>query len=659
MHVNASHRRLPPRGRPVPGGVPATDGVGARTRTPPGAGQTRPGGVRRWRVAAGVWLLGAWAWLALPVAWAAHGYALWGHLKYPADFAHFDYVNPHAPKGGELRLVSNSRASTFDKYNPFTLRGNAPAYVSDLVFDTLLVGAADEVGAAYGLLAEDVQVAPDGLSATFRLRREARFHHGKPVLAEDVRHTFETLVGPHTSPVYKTLLADVAGVDVLDARTVRFRFRQPNRELPLTVGGLPIFSRDWGVDPATGRRKPFNEVVMEHPIGSGPYRIGPVKFGRDITYVRDPHYWARDLPVRRGTFNFDRITVKIYKDNTARLEALKAGEFDLMRFFSAGDWARRVKGKRFDTGELVKAEFRHRLPTGFQSYVLNTRRAPLDDIRVRQALALALDFEWMNERLFYGSYERVRGLFGNTACAAQGEPDEAQARLLRPWLGTLPPAVLGPMAEPPRAGTPQALRANLKAAQALLREAGWTYRDGALRNARGEPLVLEYLDSNEAGARVVTPWQHNLARIGVQLRYRAVDFALYQQRLRTFDFDIVTLAFGGTHSPGAEYADLFGSAAARTEDSGNFTGLANPAVDDLIERMVRAKREEDFLAACRALDRAVAHLHVLIPQWSAPTHRMAYNAWRLDRPAHMPPYASGEGWAIETWWARPEARGAR
>ncbi len=596
--------------------------------------------------------------LAAPV-WAAHGYALWGHLKYPPGFAHFDYVNPDAPKGGELRLVSNLRTSTFDKYNPFTLRGSAPAYLSDLLFDSLLAGAADETGAAYGLLAEDVQLAPDRLSATFRLRREARFHNGKPVQAEDVRHTFETLLGPHTSPAYKTILADLEGVDVLDARTVRFRFKAPNRELPLTVGGIPIFSRDWGVDPATGLRKPFNEVVMDIPIGSGPYRIGPVKFGRDITYVRDADYWARDLPVRRGTFNFDRITVKIYKDNTARLEALKAGEFDLMRFFSAGDWARRVKGQRFDRGELVKAEFRHQLPTGFQSYVLNTRRPPLDDRRVRQALALALDFEWMNERLFYGSYERVRGLFGNTACAARGEPDAAQRRLLEPWRAQLPPEVFGPMYAPPVAGTPERLRANLRLAQALLRQAGWTYRDGALRNAQGQPLVLEYLDSNEAGARVVTPWARNLARLGVELRFRPVDFALYQQRLRTFDFDVISLAFQGTHSPGAEYADLFGSVAARTEDSGNFSGLASPAVDDLIARMVQADTEPAFLAACRALERVVAHSQVLIPQWSAPTHRMAYNAWRLARPADMPPYASGEGWAIETWWATSAAPAAR
>ncbi|WP_068169628.1 extracellular solute-binding protein [Hydrogenophaga taeniospiralis] len=589
-----------------------------------------------------------------PGVWAAHGYALWGELKYPDGFTHFAYVNPAAPKGGELRLVSNLRVSTFDKFNPFTLRGNAPAYLPDLMFDTLLTGSLDETGAGYGLLAEDVSAASDGLSVTFRLRREARFHNGKPVLAADVKHSFDILMGPYTSPAYKTILEDVAGLDVLDEHTVRYRFKKPNRELPLTVGGLPVFSRAWGdaLDPKTGRRKTFDQVVMDPPIGSGPYKIGPVQFGKDITYVRDPGYWARDLPVRRGTANFDRITVKIYKDNTARLEALKAGEFDLMRFFSAGDWARRVNGKRFNTGELVKAEFSHRLPMGFQSYVLNTRRKPLDDIRVREALGLAMDYEWMNRQLFYGGYQRVQGLFGNTDCSPTGEPGSQELALMQRWRAQLPAAAFGPMYTPPRTDGENSLRANLRRAQALLREAGWTVQGGQLRNAQGQAMVLEYLDSAETGARVVTPWMRNLEKLGIELRFRPVDFALYQQRLRGFDFDIISIAFGGTPNPGAEYADLFGSHAAKTEDSGNFAGVNNPAVDALIARMVDARTKPDFLAACRALDRVISHSHYLIPQWSATTHRMVYNAWRLERPKDMPPYAAGEGWAIDTWWSR-------
>jgi microcin C transport system substrate-binding protein len=601
-----------------------------------------------------IWVL---SWLAFTVApaWAAHGYALWGTLKYPAEFAQFDYVNAQAPKGGELRLVSNLRVSTFDKYNPFTIKGSAPAYLSSLMFDSLLAGSLDETASGYGLLAEDVSVAADGLSATFRLRKAARFHNGDPVLARDVKHSYDTLVGPFVSPGYRSLLDDVAGVDVLDARTVRYRFKKPNRELPLTVGGLPVFSHRWGEDDTVkgGKAKPFDQVVTDIPIGSGPYKIGPVNFGKDITYVRDPAYWAHDLNVRRGSANFDRITVKIYKDSTARLEALKAGEFDLMRFFSAGDWARRVNGRKFDTGELVKAEFKHRLPTGFQSYVLNTRRPKLSDPRVRQALGLALDYEWMNRQMFYGAYQRVQDLFGNTDCQASGEPSDAELALLAPWRSQIPEAVFGPMAVPPRTDGDQSLRANLRQAQQLLKDAGWTYRDGALRNTQGEALVLEYLDSAETGVRVVTPWARNLEKIGIQLNFRPVDFALYQQRLQKFDFDITSIAYGGTNNPGQEYADLFGSKAADTEDSGNLAGLKSPAVDALIARMTSAKRQQDLLPACRALDRVVMHSYILVPQWSAGTHRIAYNAWRLAKPDAMPPYAQGEGWAIDTWWAQP------
>jgi microcin C transport system substrate-binding protein len=584
--------------------------------------------------------------------WAAHGYALWGDLKYPPNFPHFEYVNPKAPKGGELRLVSNSRASTFDKYNPFTIKGSAPAYLSSLMFDSLLMGSLDETASAYGLLAEDVNVAQDGLSATFTLRREAQFHNGDAVLARDVKHTVDTLLGPHTSPAYKTMLEDVAGVevvgDVAHSRVVRFTFKRPNRELPLTVGGLPIFSHRWG------KGKPFNEVVMDHPIGSGPYTIGQVRFGKDITYARDPKYWGRKLNVRLGTGNFDRVTVKIYKDNTARLEALKAGEFDAMRFFSAGDWARRVTGRKFDSGELVKAELPHRLPTGFQSYVLNTRRPLLQDVRVRQALGLALDYEWMNRQMFYNAYQRVNGLFGNTACQATGTPSADELALLQPWRERVPDDVFGPMTQPPRTDGEHSLRENLRQAQRLLLEAGWTYREGALRNAQGQAMELAYLDSNEAGARIVTPWMRNLEKLGITLKFRPVDFALYQQRLQKFDFDITSMAFPGTHSPGQEYADMFGSKAADTEDSGNFTGIKNPAVDALIQAMTRAKTHADLLPACRALERVIAHSHLLVPQWSAPTHRLAYSALRLAQPAAaMPAYtAAPELWVIDTWWSK-------
>ena len=595
-------------------------------------------------------LLFFFIWVMSAPSWAAHGYALWGDLKYAANFSHFEYVNPNAPKAGELRLVSNLRVSTFDKYNPFTIKGSAPAYLTDLMFDSLLTGALDETGSGYGLLASDVAVAADGLSATFRLRPEARFHNGDPVLALDVKHSFDTLMGPHTSPAYKSLLEDVAGVDLVDERTVRYRFKKPNRGLPLTVGGLPVFSRQWGVE--NGKSKPFDQVVTDTPLGSGPYKIGPVRFGKDITYVRDLHYWAKDLNVKRGTSNFERITVKIYKDNTARLEALKAGEFDLMRFFSAGDWARRVTGKRFDAGELVKAEFKHRLPSGFQSYVLNTRRENFKDVRVRQALGLALDYEWMNRQMFYNAYQRVNGLFGNTDCQVRGLPSPEELALMAPWRKDIPEAAFGPMTIPPRTDGDSSLRANLRQAQGLLKAAGWEVREGALRNAQGKAFEIEYLDSNEGSARVVTPWARNLEKLGITLNFRPVDFALYQQRLQKFEFDITSMAYGGTHNPGQEYADMFGSKAADIEDSGNLSGVKSAAVDALIGKMTSAKTKAELLPACRALERVISHSHVLIPQWAAGTHRIVYNNWRIAKPDTMPPYAQGESWAIDTWWAK-------
>jgi microcin C transport system substrate-binding protein len=587
-------------------------------------------------------------------AMAAHGYALWGDLKYPPNFAHFDYVNPKAPKGGELRLVSNLRSSTFDKFNPFTIKGSAPAYLQALMFDSLLAGAMDETASAYGLLAGDVEVAPDGLSATFKIRPEARFHNGDPVLASDVKFSYDTLMGKYTSPAYKTVLEDVAGMDVLDDHTLRYRFKKPNRELPITVGGLPVFSQKWGMDPDSkgGKPKTFDQVVTDIPIGSGPYKIGAVKFGKDITYMLDQNYWAKDLNVRRGSNNFTKITVKIYKDNTARLEALKAGEFDLMRFFSAGDWARRVTGKKFASGELVKAEFKHRLPSGFQSYVLNTRRDQFKDVRVREALGLAVDYEYMNRQMFYNAYQRVSGMFGNTDCQAKGLPLPEELALMMPLKAHIPPAAFGPMYTPPRTDGDSSLRDNLRKARALLKQAGWEFKDGALRNAQGRAFEMEYLDSSEGGVRTLTPWMRSLEKLGIRLSFRPVDFALLQQRWQKFEFDLTTVAYQGTHSPGQDYADIFGSKAADVEDSGNLSGLKNAAVDEIITRMTSARTKAEFLPACRALERVIAHSHVMIPQWTAGTHRIVYNAWRLDKPKDMPPYSPGEAWAIDTWWSR-------
>jgi microcin C transport system substrate-binding protein len=578
--------------------------------------------------------------------WAAHAYSLWGDIKYPAGFAHFDYVNPNAPKGGELVAVSNLRVSTFDKYNPFIVKGTSPAYLADLLFDTLLTGSSDELGTGYGLLAEDVDVPADGLSATFKLRSQARFHDGKPVLADDVKYTFDTLNGKYVSPAFRNLLEDVERAEVLSPLVVKFYFKRKNRELPLTVGGLPIFSREWG------KGKTFDKVVTDTPIGSGRYKIGPVIYGKDITYVRNNDYWADKLNVNLGNGNFDRITIKIYKDNVARLEGLKAGEFDFMQFYSAGDWARRANGKRFDSGDLTKGVFKHSLPTGFQSYVFNTRLPKFQDVRVRQAIGLAHDFTWMNRLLFYGSYKPVNGLFGNTDCAASGQPSAEELALLEPLRAQVPASVFGPMAVQPNSDGKDNLRANLVKARDLLAEAGWTVQGGVLKNAKGEALQIEYLDSQESKSSTLASWQRNLAKLGITLKLRAVDFALYQQRLQKFDFDMVSLAFGGTNNPGSEYADMFGSKAAEIEDSGNYSGLKNKAVDTLIDRMVTSQTKTELIPACRAFERVIAQGHTMVPQWYSGQHNLAYNPRKLAKPAVEPKYYKADTWLLNNWWAQ-------
>ena len=316
-----------------------------------------------------IWLLSVLALAALPVnpAWAAHAYAQFGDIRYAPGFTHFDEANPRAPKGGEIRLVPPTRPTNFDKFNPFTLRGAAPYGIGTLMIESLLTGNSQEPTTAYGLLAEDVAVAPDKRSATFRLNPKARFHDGSPVLAADVVHSYETLVSPAAAPQFRTIYAEVAGVRALDERTVRFDFASANPELPLVVGGMAVFSRAWG------RGKPFDQVVTEVPIGSGPYRIADPRMGRDITYTRDRGYWGTDLPVRKGLFNFDRVSFKIYLDDTSRFEGLKAGEYDFMREFTSRNWARQYKGRQFDSGEVVKRAFENRNPGDFQGYIFNLR----------------------------------------------------------------------------------------------------------------------------------------------------------------------------------------------------------------------------------------------------------------------------------------------
>lgn len=580
-----------------------------------------------------------------PASWAAHAYAQFGDIKYPPGFTHFDYVNPAAPKGGEIRMVPPTRPTNFDKFNPFTLRGTAPYGIGTLMIESLLTGNAEEPTTAYGLLADDVEVAPDRLSATFRLHPKARFQDGSPVLAADVLHSFTQLTGKLAAPQYRSIYAEVKAVKVLAERVVRFDFAVPNPELPLVVGGMPVFSRAWGGG------KPFDRIVSDLPIGSGPYKPASLAMGRDITYVRDPAYWGAELPSRKGQFNFDRITFKIYLDETSRFEGLKAGEYDFMREFISRNWARQYTGKQFSSGELIKRAFENRNPGDFQGYVFNLRKEKFQDVRVRQAIGLAMDFEWMNRQLFYGIYKRVNGYFPNSEFHAAGLPKPDELALLEPLRARLTPAVFGTVPVAPATTPPGSLRQNLRQAQALLREAGWTYRDGALRNAKGEAFTMEFLNDQPSLVRIVGPFQKALEKLGITMTYRVVDFSLSKQKMDAFDFEITTLRLPGSTAPGSELLERFGSEAAKTPGSSNVWGIADPAVDALLQKVVTARTRPELGAAMRALDRVLTHGFYSVPQYYGDAFLIGYRPAPFVLPATIPPYYQADTWAMSTWWA--------
>ena len=589
-------------------------------------------------------------------AWAAHAYAQFGDIKYPANFHHFEYVNQAAPKGGEISLVPPTRLSNFDKYNPFTLKGSAPPSLNGLVFETLLTGTMDEPTTAYGLLAQDVTLAPNRLSAVFTLNPLARFHNGDAVLAADVKHSFDQLTSQEAAPQYRTIFSEISGVTVLSERAVRFNFKRVNAELPLIAGSLPVFSRKWGQN--NGVNKPLDQIVTDTPIGSGPYRIGKVNFGKDISYERDASYWARDLNVRRGWFNFDRISFRIYKDNTAQLEAFKAGEFDFIQAFIAREWARAYTGRAFDSGTLIKKELQHGNAGDFQGFLFNTRREKFKDVRVRQAIALAMDFEWLNRQLFYSAYARVRGYFVGSDFEATGKPSAEELALLEPLHRYLHEEVFTQeVPQPPVTSLDPAsghtLRDNLRQARDLLTQAGWTYRDGALRNPKGDALNIEFLDSSNAMGRVVTPFAKNLEKLGIQVNYKVIDFAILQKRLDVFDFEVISNRLVGSESPGTELLERFGSKAADIEGASNVMGIKDAAVDALIDKVVSAQTHAELVNRLRALDRVLRHGHYAVPHWYSGVHRVAYRAGRFEQPAQTPRYYQPEAWATSVWWASP------
>jgi microcin C transport system substrate-binding protein len=576
---------------------------------------------------------------------AAPSVALGYTPKYPTGFQHFDYVNPNAPRGGDLIL---SAFGNFDSFNPFQLKGIPAAGLSELVFEPLMVQSLDEPYSLYAHLAEDIAIAPDRLSVTFRLDPMARFSNGTAVTAQDVQFTFETLKGKQAHPRYRFYWADIRRAVALDARHVRFEFAKVNPELHLIAAQMPVFARAWVGD------KPFDKMSTVLPIGSGPYVVEGYDLGKRVSYARNPHYWAKEHNTRRGMFNFDRVVFKYYKDETVRHEAFKAGEFEFLFENNSKKWARDYIGPQFDSGQIRRLDLKHGNNAGMQGFVFNLRRRLFQDVRVRQAIGLALDFEWSNHNLFYDQYTRCNSYFSNSELAASGLPGPDEIKLLAPYRAQLPPALFTVAWKPPSTLPPGSLRANLRRARDLLTEAGWKLKDGVLQNDQGERLEFEImLVSVQRGfERIIAPFARNLAKLGIQLRYRTVDSALYQRRTDTFDFDMIVESFGQSQSPGNELISLWHSSTADQEGANNVMGLKNPVVDALIQKVIYAPDRKQLVTAAHALDRVLLYGEYVVPNWFIATHRIAY--WnRFDMPVRLPLYYGAESWMLSTWWKKP------
>lgn len=576
----------------------------------------------------------------------AHGVAMHGDLKYPADFTHFDYANPAAPKGGSMRTAA---LGTFDSFNPFIVRGN-PADGLGRIWESLTTQSADEPFSEYGLLAESVDIADDHSEATFVLREQARWHDGKPVTPEDVIWSFETLRAKG-APFYRAYYGGVTGVEKIGERGIRFTFAAGgNPELPIIIGQLPVLPRHWW------QNREFDKTTLDPPLGSGPYRIESFEPGRRIRYARVPDYWGKDLPVNRGRHNTDILEVDYYRDGTVALEAFKAGEYDFRPENMSKAWATAYDIPAVESGQLIRKEVPHGRPSGMQAFVMNTRRDKFSDPRVRRGLAELFDFEWSNAQLFYGQYTRTRSFFDNSELAATGLPGDAELAVLEEVRGKVPSEVFTQAYEPPATDGSGNIRGNLRKALGLFNEAGWQIDPKTKQmthSASGETMDFEILLVTPEFERVVLPFKKNLERLGIEATVRTVDAAQYRRRLDGFDFDMIVGGFPQSLSPGNEQRDFWGSAYADQQGSRNWIGIQDEAVDTLVEKIIHAPTRADLVARVKALDRVLQWGHWVIPQWHIANDRIAW--WdKFGMPAQVPL----QGVQTDTWWVDP-ARAAR
>jgi microcin C transport system substrate-binding protein len=571
-----------------------------------------------------------------------HGLSAFGDLKYPTDFKHFDYVNPDAPKGGRLSTIGVQAVLTFNSFNPF-IRKDDPAQGLEFLFDSLMVRAADEPDAVYGLVADSAELADDKRSVTFFLRPEAKFRDGTPVTADDVVASFELLRDINRAkPQYAIPLQDVVKAEALDAHSVRYNFKGDNvRDLPLIVATLPVLSK------AYYEKVSFDKASLDPPLGSGPYEIGSFKQGTFVSYKRRADYWGRDLPVMRGRFNFDEIRLEYFRDRTAGLEAFKAGAYDLREEFTSKSWATEYNIPQVADGRIKLATIPDESPSGAQGWFVNTRRAKFADPRVRKALDYAFDFEWANKNLFYSLYQRTHSFFANSDLEAKGPPNEAELRLLEPFRDKLPAEVLGePYVSPVSDGSGRDRR-QLAAASKLLDEAGWKIGPNGVRtNDKGETLSIELLMEEPQLEKIFGFFVDKLRSIGIQASIRNIDAAQYQVRLKSFDFDIDMSRFSLSATPGPEIKIYMSSDAAKADGSFNLAGIADPVVDALIGQILNARSREELKTASHALDRVLRGGYYWVPQWYKPVFTLAF--WdRFSWPAVKPKYDRG---VYDTWW---------
>jgi microcin C transport system substrate-binding protein len=595
-----------------------------------------------------VWMLVA---LLASSAYAAHGIALWGELKYPANFQHFDYVNPNAPKGGALKLSTNA---AFDSMNPFILKGVAAPGVAGFVYQSLMVASYDEPQSYYPLIARSITLAPDRTSAVFALNPNARWQDGKAITAADVVWSFDILKAkghPSLRAQYKPITAEA-----VDRSSVRFRFAdRAHRELPLIAASMPVLPKhafcEGQATPAP-TCTPFDKTTLTPPMGSGPYRVSAVDAGRSITFTRVADYWGAALPSQRGLNNFDTIRYDVYRDDTVALEGIKSHQFDYYEEFIARNWATAYDVPAVRSGELIKTKIPHKIPRGMQGFIFNTRAAKFADVRVREAIGLTLDFEWMNRTLFYGAYDRGRSYFNNTEFEANGLPDAAERALLAPYKSQLPARLFTEEYRVPTTDGTGIARANLIKAQQLLNDAGWVMRDGVRVNkTTGEALTIEFLMTQRTFERVIAIMRHNLSKLGIASSFRYVDASQYQKRLEKKQFDIVSVWWNqGLFYPSTEQYLYWHSSQADIEGSQNLGGVKNAAVDALVEKIQNAQTLDTLRPAARALDRVLTQEHYIIPHWNLNAWRVAY--WdQFGRPDITPAYNLG----IDTWWqATPE-----